>query len=90
MDLTLIIIIQRVKSRPFGFFLVLWSTSARQFCGSLISRHIFQPIIAQLGNVDRRAVLLLIERYATVQGNTEKNKWGRFFFFYDWIDFEVL
>ena len=85
-------------------FLVILLTKKTKLCLVALSKEVqivysranfvilifFQPIIAQLGNVDHRAVLLLIERYATVQGNTEKNKWGRFFFFYDWIDFEVL
>ena len=58
---------QRVESRPFGFFLVLWSTSAQQFDGSLISRHIFQPIIAPLSSVEWNSVLSLVEIYAKGQ-----------------------
>ena len=47
----------KLKLRPFGFFLVFWSTMSQQHDRNCV----LLPMTAQLGNFDRQAVLLSVE-----------------------------
>ena len=55
-----------ISQDNFGFLQAFWCTGAQKHDVNFLLMQRFQPMTAQLNNVDCRAVVLLVERYVEV------------------------
>ena len=53
---------KRLRLRPFAFLKAFYGTGELNYDGNFVLLQIFQPMTAQISNIDCRAVFALVER----------------------------